>query len=371
MSTQRKLNALLFELQTAGSPLAQAKILARAWRTVRELSPTDRKLLGRHAGFDGAEEILEGLAKKKGGMAPAILLQMLANARNTDSSTLQNLLSAFRDPSRRDEAVSRSLDLASDLMKNQAPEEEVEEALYELQAVEASGGETPAEAPVAPHAVDGEGGRVPDESGDPPESDPESSTEIEPEIQPEPPAVPPVPPVVSEPETIPKKLRPPKPAAVDWSRWDSATPSPRPMPTPRAERHSTVSTSGPRRFGEVAAVTAVGIEPTVLGRLRTLHLARADLADSNIETLGDLVEGFPDGWVRRRAVSALIEAGVPARADDAVTLVASSLDRELDRRWCLGVLAARGDLRGASLERAIALLGSPSAQRRLSASARG
>jgi hypothetical protein len=353
MSTQRKLNALLFELQTAGSPLAQAKILARAWRTVRELSPTDRKLLGRHAGFDGAEEILEGLARKKGGMAPAMLLQMLSNARTTDASTLRNLLSAFRDPSRRDEAVSQSLDLAAELMKNKEAEEEVEEALYELQAVEA------------------EDGRDPDESGDPPESDPESSTEIEPEIQPEAPAVPPVPPVVSEPETIPKKLRPPKPAAVDWSRWDSARRSPRPMATPRAERRATVSTSGPRRFGEVAAVTAVGIESTVLGRLRALQGALADLADSNNETLGDLVEVFPDGWSRRRAVSALIEAGIPASADDAVTLVASSFDRELDRRWCLGVLAARGDLRGATLERATELLESPSARRRLAASARG
>ena len=61
MSNQRKLTALLHELQNARSPLAQARVLARAWRTVRELSPTDRRLLARHAGFDGAEEILEGL----------------------------------------------------------------------------------------------------------------------------------------------------------------------------------------------------------------------------------------------------------------------------------------------------------------------
>ena len=58
MSTQRQLSALLYELQHARSPLAQARVLARAWRTVRELGPTDRKLLARHVGFEGAEELL-------------------------------------------------------------------------------------------------------------------------------------------------------------------------------------------------------------------------------------------------------------------------------------------------------------------------
>ena len=57
MSTQPKLTALLHELQHARSPLAQARVLARSWRTLRELSPTDRKLLARQTGFDGAEEI--------------------------------------------------------------------------------------------------------------------------------------------------------------------------------------------------------------------------------------------------------------------------------------------------------------------------
>ena len=116
MSTQRKLTALLYELQHARSPLAQARVLARAWRTVRELSPTDRRLLARHAGFDGAEEILEGLSQRKGGLAPAMLLRVLANARGTDGSAVSELLAAFRDPERRDEAISLGAELASDLL---------------------------------------------------------------------------------------------------------------------------------------------------------------------------------------------------------------------------------------------------------------
>ena len=88
MSSQRKLNALLFELQTARSPLQQAKTMARAWRTIRELSPTDRRLLARHAGFAGAEEMLEGLASRKGGLAPAALLGALSKARDADGTTV-------------------------------------------------------------------------------------------------------------------------------------------------------------------------------------------------------------------------------------------------------------------------------------------
>ena len=86
--------------------VAQARVLARSWRTLRELSPTDRRLLARHVGFDGAEEILEGLSRRKGGLAPAMLLRVLGNARRTDGSAVSELLAAFRDPQRRDEAIA-------------------------------------------------------------------------------------------------------------------------------------------------------------------------------------------------------------------------------------------------------------------------
>ena len=159
MSTSRKLNTLLFELQTAGSPLQQAKILARGWRTLRELSPTDRRLLAKHAGFDGAEEILEGLATRRGGLSPAMLLRVLANARSTDGTAVGELLAAVRNPLRRDEAVTRGIDLARDLLAD--PEdvgehepEEVSEVLGELQAVDSAIEGSPEEALAALNALE-------------------------------------------------------------------------------------------------------------------------------------------------------------------------------------------------------------------------
>jgi len=63
---------------------------------------------------------------------------------------------------------------------------------------------------------------------------------------------------------------------------------------------------------------------------------------------------------------ALLENGIPAETSDALELV-SCLDRELDRGWCLGLLAHRGELRGPALARALDLVDSPYSKRRLTA----
>jgi hypothetical protein len=326
MNTQRKLTALLHELQHARSPLAQARVLARAWRTVRELSPTDRRLLARHAGFDGAEDILEGLSKRKGGLAPAMLLRVLANARATDGSAVSELLAAFRDPERRDEALSLGAELASDLLAEPPAEEttpEIGDAIEELQAVKASIIETPEEALAALNAP-------------------------EPEPMPEP-----------EPEA------PPPPPVVDWSRWREPMASSEPEHAPREEEPLPPSASGSRRFEARAVMGALGAQQSVFSQLRVLRRELSGFAGSSTDTLRELIETFPDGWARRRALCALLETGIPAEARGALELV-SCLGRELDRRWCLGLLARKGDLRGALLSRALDLVDSDYSKRRLS-----
>jgi hypothetical protein len=361
MGNQRKLTALLHELQHARSPLAQARVLARAWRTLRELSPTDRRLLARHVGFDGAEEMLEGLSRRKGGLAPAMLLRVLANARTTDDSEVSDLLSAFRDPSRLDEGVSRSADLASELLAEPSvpePPEEVEEALGELQAVEKAIIETPEETLAALNEIEPDSEAAVGE--DPDSADSEEvgmDLEAEPQTKAEPEPEPPSPP------------QPPPEPVVDWSRWDAATPSSRPAPKPRPDLAPPVSEMASRPFEARKVLRALGAERTVLSQLRVLRRERAAFSGSSAETLRDLIESFPDGWARRRAVCALIEAGVPSEVRDAIDLVAL-LGREADRRWCLGVLARRGGLVGQELDSALDLVSSPVSMRRLRAAAR-
>ena len=370
MNTQRKLSALLHELQHAKSPLAQARILARAWRTVRELSPTDRRLLARHVAFDGAEEILEGLSKRRGGLAPATLLGALANARATDGSAVSELLAAFRDPLRRGEALSMGADLANELLA--VPEadkvrEEVGEALGELQAVEESIAESVEEARAALSALEPETDDSPAPEFEHEDAqDAETARTAEPEQQPE--AIPepdsqsiPEPDPASEPE-----LEPPSSPPVDWSRWQSESESSHATPTPRPELRPSVSDVGTRRFDARAVMGAMGAASTVLSQLRVLRRELSGFQGSSLATLRELIESFPDGWARRRALCALLEEGIPSHVKDALELV-SCLDRELDRRWCLGLLARGGRLRGTELDRALDLVASPFGKKRLAA----
>jgi hypothetical protein len=356
MNNERKLSALLHELQHAKSPLAQARVLARAWRTIRELGPTDRKLLARHAGFEGAEDILEGLNRRRGRLAPATLLRVLANARGTDGAAVSEILSAFRDPDRRGEAVSRSVDLADDLLaepEEEGPEEgapeDVSEALEELQAVDGSIAETPEEALAALNALEPEPAVEPG-----PVSEPVFENDIEPaQEEPDP-----------EPEPHPQPIPPPPPPVVDWSRWQTATDRPRPAPTPRPDLAPTLADGGPRRFEASAVMGAMGAPSSVLSQLRVLRRELSGLKGSSVSTLRELIESFADGWVRRRALCALLEEGIPSQTSDALELV-STLGRELDRRWCLGVLARRGVLRGSALTRALEMVESTFGKRRL------
>jgi hypothetical protein len=114
---------------------------------------------------------------------------------------------------------------------------------------------------------------------------------------------------------------------------------------------------------------ALGAEPSILSRLLELRRELSGMAGSSVETLREVVESFEDGWARRRAVAAFLDAGIPESANGALELVAT-LGRERDRRWCLGILASRGDLEGPRLDRALELVTSPWARRRIEMAAR-
>lgn len=373
MSTQRKLNALLFELQTAQSPLAQAKILARSWRTVRDLSPTDRRLLARHVGFEGAEQVLEGLASKNRGFAPGALLQMLDNARSTDASTVSDLISAIRDPSRRVEAVTMGADFAADLLgdpnQDLEPSEEISNALGELQSVDPDPGAPAAGEALAAHSAlagdsfdDGHSERG-ESSGDGAPRDPESPAEDRLAI-PGPPPPPPAKPTVRSrtPKPPPGPPRPPVSVAPleGWSHLATAAERNHPGPALQPATDEP-GASGPPGIDVTAALRDLGAEPSPFSRLLALRREVETFCGSGAETLRGLLDEFPVGWARRRALSALVAVGIPEDAAVAVELIAD-LEREVDRRWCLGVLARRGDLRGAALQRSLDLLSSPRAR---------
>ena len=287
-----------------------------------------------------------------------MLLRVLANARSSDGAAVGELLSAVRDPLQRDDVVTLGIDLAAELLADpenvdQDDNEEVGETLGELPAVEPTIQEGPEEAMVTPIALDEEV----DDGG-------AEETEVEPV---------PVPKPGVEEVLSPDPTQPPEaeidPPIVDWSRWQTTSPAHGPAPTSSGETPPAVDLPGPRRFDARVGFETPGKEPSVLSRLVDLRRELSSFAGSNVEILRERVESFEDGWARRRDVSALFEAGIPKSGDDALDLI-GTLGRERDRRWCLGILASRRELEGSRLDRALGLVSSPSARRRIEVAAR-
>jgi hypothetical protein len=101
-------------------------------------------------------------------------------------------------------------------------------------------------------------------------------------------------------------------------------------------------------------------------RLRLLRERSGEAESLSPERLRRLVEAFPAGWARRRALSTLLTAGIPTDFDTALGLVGETLESPTDRRWCLVSLAGGRDLTPHQQETLLASLQSRVWRRRLS-----
>ena len=330
MKISDDLTALIFELQRARSPRDKARAMARAWRTIRRLSPTERRLLAREVGFDGAEELVEGLAGKGGGVfAPAAVLEALGRMRKKEDLSLRGILADLKDPDRREDLLVRGIDLVDGAVGEDTVDEEIQ--------VEAHPRASQPVLPPPPAIVESEFVVVPE-----PETQIEPESEIEGEVdQPH------------EPEPVVE--------FVESSSWDSVWQQPEPSESvmTRAARSGRTG----RTTGGVQSQTAEG---SVLLRLRAFRDAIPGLRGERHDEIAEILDFLPEPWARRRAVVALIEAGIPGDADGALDLI-EKMERPMDRRWCLATLARRGDLEGDTLERALEMLASPAAKRRVEA----
>ncbi|MEN8164091.1 MAG: hypothetical protein ABFS37_08175 [Acidobacteriota bacterium] len=330
MGLPEQLAAMVFELKGAASPVAKAKALARAWRMVRRLSPADRMALAEEAGFEGAEDLLENLAAKKGGVAPALMLQFLNSLRDRGDEGLSNVMAGLRDPETRDQILIRGADAVAEAF---GPEVAEDEEILDLLAdsTEATAVAPNFQAPPLPvedeDSVVGEAAAEPTRVDQPiTETDsvaPEGAMEVVHEIS-EPS------PVVSEADTPDVEIRPSERGSVDIG----------------------------------FLVEDLKDEVSLVDRLVCLREAIPALAPA-VGECRHLVEAFPKGWPRRRALVALLGDGLPVDIGEAIDLI-GDLESPADRRWCLGVLADSGDLEGAEAERAMGMTESPTLRRRIS-----
>lgn len=329
MGLPEQLAAMVFELRGAGSPVAKAQALARAWRMVRRLSPVERMALAEEAGFEGAEDLLESLAVKRGGVAPALMLQFLSSLRDRGNEGLSDVMAGIRDPETRDEILMRGADVVAEAFE---PEAEEDEAVLE----------------------------------DPTDSAEAVAPELEPQAAP--------PPIEHEEATVSESVFEPTPivfgnpeigrgAPEKTSEADPDTLEPSPGVTETAPIEAEVEPADGGSIDVTFLVEDLEAEASLVDRLLILREAVPAL-EAGGGDLGRLVEVFPNGWARRRALVALLDAGLPAQIRDALDLI-GGLERPVDRRWCLGVLADRGDLRGAEADRALEMAESPTLRRRI------
>jgi len=314
MATPPNLAAeLLAQLREAKSPLARIRVVTRAWRLLRNLSRQDRLAIAAQIGIDGADDLVEVIAAHQGTTPPTELIGALNNLQRVDPATLKSLATKMRDPRQRGKVVAQGL-------------KAVESALI--------GPETKPAAPPPPPAA-----AQPKAVPPPVTVKPAASWPLR-EAAPAP--VPPAPAPVPVPAPAPVAVKPVKPPPTPI-----AAPAPAPVPVRPPEPPREPAT--PVRAAVVEELAAV---PALTARFRLLRRRIAEVRHLSSPNLRAVLETFPDGWARRRALVDLIEAGVPERTADVLSLM-DALQSPGDRSWCLGTLA---DARKLSPDERTALL---------------
>jgi len=346
VATSEELVWLLHQIRNSGSPIERLKLLARGWRSVRKLSPDDRRRLARELGFDGAEELIEQLAHR-GGMSPSNLLSMLHRAEQSDPAVVLDSVRGLVRPERRSAAAGELLDTVSEILvegeapgtrepepsgepareAEQAPPAPAAEPTLRLEpsaaAVPAAGGE-PAQAPLAERPEVGE-------------------------------------PAVVRPAPATARRRP---APPEWSgARDIAEAFPSRSDAALLPGYAAVGTASglPSAAG---LASQLGAESSLLRRLRLLTAAAGRLEAAGLEELQAVLACFPAGWARRRALQRLLEAGVPASLTDAIALL-EVLPRLSERLWAATTLAATRRLDEQDREALLAAVASPALRHRL------
>jgi hypothetical protein len=305
-------------------------VVARAWRTVRALTPKQRYEIAVHLGLDGADDLIEAIAAHAGTTPPPELMQAVNQVQKMDPATVKAIAARVRNPQQRAEGLRQGLKAIENVLAGPEPPP------------------APAAKPAAP-----------------------------------PPAPPPPAPVVAKPAASwplreaapePKPAPPPTPAPAPVAAPAPAPPPPAPTPVvtapapppPPASRWDPPQPAAPEPPAPVRAALAehLGSIPALTARFRHLRKHLPQVRRLSAEELRAVLEAFPDGWARRRVLSELIAEGVPPRAADVLSLV-GALESPRDRAWCLGTLA---DTRTLSSEERSALLqaaATPAGRRRL------
>jgi hypothetical protein len=131
------------------------QMLARSWRSVRQLSPAERKQLAKAVGADGAEGVLDRIAAHKGRVSASFLVPAIEKFRGMDPDALVRLIEALRDPERRRQVLEKSASAVGDvLIEGPTEESETEPAIEDQEDLEAEVEPVPPPPPLAPPRIE-------------------------------------------------------------------------------------------------------------------------------------------------------------------------------------------------------------------------
>lgn len=378
MSVPEELVWLIAQLRGTASRRERIRLLARGWRTLRDLSPADRIAVAHELGFDGAESLVEQLSRR-GGTSPAAVLELLERAEDAGPEQIVTMVQDLADPDGRRSLGERFLNAAkhwvADLESSEDPTEPTVDVDKTAVVVPPDGsqdiGGADTDVPVPPPSLvapttepgpdDGPVAVAPAENAerfhgeDPTEASPESEPDLVTDDE-----------GAAEADSETVADGPERRVADRIDKTTVAEPDSEPVAEPPVD--SPHARSGVAVVAPVMAVSEVVRRldrcPSVLRRLKELSGLARHLTDADPDDYSSVLELFPDGWARRRALEAMFRVGAPRSFEDAMSLAAALEDRA-QRTWALSTLMANRDLTPRDVNELMSLPLSPVLRRRL------
>jgi len=319
MDPTLELSGLIKSLADADSNLERMHVIGLAWRDLRSLSSSEQRALARHAGFEGAEELIRKLAAGRDGIAPAIFLRAIREAREARPGRLKDILSALRGPKSRSRVFLNALSAVTDQLRSeQDGSEEMGQETPDPPEFDAPGivWEFPSEMEVK----ETESPPVAGESLPPvpEEYDSENTTPEEHVLEEMYPS--PAPEMSSAERQYPDEEREEEESGEDQSTvGEKETPSEAVDPFP----------PGKEEEGFSEMLTGSG---NLLKKLAVLR--DCETGDISPEEARRILEVFSSGWARRRAFVHLLKSGGIRKPEVARGLL-EIIYGVHNRRWCL------------------------------------
>jgi hypothetical protein len=297
------------------------------------MTPGERRALADQVGIADAGDLIERLATRKGGLSPSAVQRALDAVGNKSVGDLRQVVRSLRDPQQREKLLERGLDAAAEAMSEPKAEEAAEAPRKERSTPvgPAAAAAAAATAATAGAARKRRQTRPPAPDPEPP-APPAETVAKQPAVESSTAPSPPIEKPEGKPVTLP--VTPPATTPPSGARLSEVPPAPQPS--------AAAEPTTPAAIG-IPLLDRISHEPMLIRRFRILRQRVDEARGMTASQLRDLIDLYPPGWGRRRALDALLESGIPGSLNKAIFLI-EHLKSESERRWCVSTLLHEWEL---------------------------